>query len=549
MKMALNKKEITVLCPNGRRVNIKTTSSTSIGQIIEEACIKQELDPLNYNIKHLKRILDPSNTIQYSNIPNRAQLELVEAEKRRQELNVIVNLVTNEGQRLIHEFSSSSLLWDVLIYHDTIEGNDFSLPYESSNEEPFIVYTMRKFSGEELKSVTLKSLGLYGGKCMMRYNTQQKETNNEAKGTSSPVVIVSKTTKTSSKSSHKDDSTANDEASSSSLQIDSGTKKIEKIINTEESSMETESEEPEIQPTVSNPSQNETSNADVVSQLENRSENLVSEERESYEMECQNTEEVNIVTEEKVNSNDVVNIEKNEASIPIIIPLSDHDSILFSLDDAPSKKRTEEEDSFFELTSNEVRKLYNEHVQKIKELEEAPLQTHGMRQLEKDSRLLLAMNRYPVTQIRIIFPDRLAIQANFKPRNTVKDIIDFLKPLLVRSDLNFYLYTTHPRRVLDPASSLVEADCIPKALIYFGTEEDLPSYLNEESLSKKSSFDAASKSVVKSKNRQASYESGNTSGSSSSIPERISLDSREQRGGEGAKVKSSQKPKWFKLGK
>ncbi|KAB7498663.1 Tether containing UBX domain for GLUT4 [Armadillidium nasatum] len=197
-----------------------------------------------------------------------------------------------------------------------------------------------------------------------------------------------------------------------------------------------------------------------------------------------------------------------------------------------------------------------------------------MRQLEKDSRLLLAMNRYPVTQIRIIFPDRLAIQANFKPRNTVNDIIDFLKPLLVRRDLNFYLCkfysyfelilgvsvrgstvvcevrsivqnTTHPRRVLDPASSLVEADCIPKALIYFGTEEDLPTYLNEESLSKKSSFDAASKSVVKSKNRQVSYESGNMSGSS--IPEKISLDSREQQ--EGAKVKSSHKPKWFKLGK
>ncbi|KAB7498649.1 hypothetical protein Anas_00539 [Armadillidium nasatum] len=88
--------------------------------------------------------------------------------------------------------------------------------------------------------------------------------------------------------------------------------------------METESEEIEIQPTVSNTSQNETSNADVVSRLENRSENLVSEG-------CS---------------------------------LTDHDSILFSLDDAHSMQRTEEDDSFFELTSNEVRKLYNEQVQK-----------------------------------------------------------------------------------------------------------------------------------------------------------------------------------------
>lgn len=56
--------------------------------------------------------------------------------------------------------------------------------------------------------------------------------------------------------------------------------------------------------------------------------------------------------------------------------------------------------------------------------------TQNMRELEENSKVLTAMNRYPVTHLRIHFPDEHVIQATFKPTDTVNDVMNFLRPFL-----------------------------------------------------------------------------------------------------------------------
>lgn len=72
-------------------------------------------------------------------------------------------------------------------------------------------------------------------------------------------------------------------------------------------------------------------------------------------------------------------------------------------------------------------------------MEEAPLMTQQMREMEESSKVLSALNQYPVTHLRIYFPDDHVIQASFKPTDTVATVMDFIKPFLVDRTLEFNL--------------------------------------------------------------------------------------------------------------
>ena len=59
--------------------------------------------------RHHRRILDASSTVRYANLPNNCQLELVEATSARVASNVTVNIVTESGVRLAHDFPPTSM--------------------------------------------------------------------------------------------------------------------------------------------------------------------------------------------------------------------------------------------------------------------------------------------------------------------------------------------------------------------------------------------------------------------------------------------------------
>ncbi|XP_065570279.1 tether containing UBX domain for GLUT4-like [Artemia franciscana] len=94
---------VTVLCPNGQRVNVKVGPNTVVAQIIEQACIKYSYEPCQFDLKHIKRVLKPDSTVRFEQIPNNAQLELVPVERKRRETSVQVFVQLPSGERLSSE--------------------------------------------------------------------------------------------------------------------------------------------------------------------------------------------------------------------------------------------------------------------------------------------------------------------------------------------------------------------------------------------------------------------------------------------------------------
>lgn len=68
---------------------------------MEDVCIKQGFQPTQYDLKHHKKIMDLTNTIRFSNLPNKATLEMVETERKREEVNVTVGLQLEDGKFLL----------------------------------------------------------------------------------------------------------------------------------------------------------------------------------------------------------------------------------------------------------------------------------------------------------------------------------------------------------------------------------------------------------------------------------------------------------------
>lgn len=128
-------KDIIVLAPNGRRQKVHCTADTLVlkvnltsnlfrfltsivdietlwnklldfpqytrfillFQILEDVCEKQGFQATEYDLKHHNHILDLTATLRFTNLPNKATLEMVEAERKREESNVTIGLLLEDG--------------------------------------------------------------------------------------------------------------------------------------------------------------------------------------------------------------------------------------------------------------------------------------------------------------------------------------------------------------------------------------------------------------------------------------------------------------------
>ena len=72
--------QVTVVCPNARRQQVKTTPNLKILAIIEEVCKKQGLESNEYDLIHQRKPLDVTLTLRLAGVPNNAQLELKKSE-------------------------------------------------------------------------------------------------------------------------------------------------------------------------------------------------------------------------------------------------------------------------------------------------------------------------------------------------------------------------------------------------------------------------------------------------------------------------------------
>jgi len=240
---------------------------------------------------------------------------------------------------------------------------------------------------------------------------------------------------------------------------------------------------------------------------------------------------------------------------PEVIEIGERHAILFSLNNSqPVTHDDELKDSFFDLTVNDIKVLLRDLRTQTQELENAPLMTSKMRELEYDNQTMLKLNRYRNTVIRIQFANRLVLQGIFLPSDSIEQVMDFVRKFLIDPTMEFYLYITPPKNILDKNSCLVENHCVPMALLHFGTNETCDvntNLLKDEFLAKISTHKAAIWAA--SKSRGLNFQTTREDYSESAADAKSNSNRKQQSAGSGNFITSSamlnagtKLPKWFK---
>lgn len=129
---------------------------------MEEVCKKQGLVPNEYDLKHHKNVLDTTAIIRFSGLPNNAQLEMCAAQRTRQEGSVTLGVQLENGARLTGDFTPSDTLYQVV---NTLCPEQL----DEHSDDIVIIYMRNEVIGvEALRSTSLRSLGLTGGRAMLR---------------------------------------------------------------------------------------------------------------------------------------------------------------------------------------------------------------------------------------------------------------------------------------------------------------------------------------------------------------------------------------------
>lgn len=122
-------------------------------------CEKYKFDPNEYDLKHHKRILDLTTSYRFSGLPNNAQLEMVEAQKKRQDAEVELLVQLGDGARLEGQFKPNVTLQSIV---------QQLCPNELTGEDLFAIYMRTEVASDKLETTSLKDLGLISGRAIVR---------------------------------------------------------------------------------------------------------------------------------------------------------------------------------------------------------------------------------------------------------------------------------------------------------------------------------------------------------------------------------------------
>lgn len=126
---------------------------------MEEVCQKHGFISNEYDLKHHKRILDLTLTYRFTGLPNNAQLEMVEAQKKRQEQDVGLVVQLINGVRVEGTFKPAANLANIL--------QDICAD-ECANTDLVVIYMRTEITHDKLGETTLKDLGLVSGRAILR---------------------------------------------------------------------------------------------------------------------------------------------------------------------------------------------------------------------------------------------------------------------------------------------------------------------------------------------------------------------------------------------
>ena len=308
---------------------------------------------------------------------------MVEVNKKEEQNQMLIICCQLEGgERINGEFTASATFREVITNLCPTQVKDF--------EFPVVIYMRSEIFGDALDT-TLKSVGLCsGGRALFRLLNRDPETLKVQANISAPLPQKEKR------------------------------------------------EEPEHKPLVRNavdaPGPSKAVQISDVKRMIEEIKKSKDQEDEPMELEEEEVEQKQSQVVEKV--------EKIEAAPepfepPVMNYLDDRGTIIFSLD-ALKTSSIELPDSFFDLTESEVGKLHRDLKKKVEYLDNRPLMTTELRNLEESKKILNQLSMYKSTTIRIQFPNRFVIQSKFSTVESVAVVMEFVKKFLINPQCDFY---------------------------------------------------------------------------------------------------------------
>ncbi|XP_034249865.1 tether containing UBX domain for GLUT4 [Thrips palmi] len=495
----MSNKCVVVLAPNGRRQNVKVTLNTTILQVIEEVCKKQGFKAEEYDITHHNKVLDATSIIRYTGLPNNAQLEMIAALKTRAESRVKVGLALESGSRVMGEFEPADSLWHVIETLCPNEADDMS-----SDKLPVIFYLGREESGvENLKSTTLRSLGLTSGGAILRFFKKAEDELRHQANVSAPL---SKPVLPTPESLVKPSTSA----CSTSMSIGEPTVPESKLLQPPFPSVVEESKVSESQDTIPPSVESPRSTGNISSTISSLVESSMSP-TEDIEMDLEYTSGTN--SSVKTSSTQQSTHQEAEKADSIMEPeetiifLGERNAVLFDVATARACRAEDVPDDFFDLTLDDAKQLIRDMKKRQADLQDQPLVTSQYRELEKSKHMLNALHQYKRCVIKVQFPNQLVLQGTFTPLEKVSHVMDFVRVYLHDPSIDFHIFTTPPKTILQANQTLYDANCVPGALVHLLTNAPCPengSYIREDIMAQVSTATAAASAASAATRRERS---------------------------------------------
>ncbi|CAB4054664.1 ASPSCR1 [Lepeophtheirus salmonis] len=482
---------VIILCSTGHRVTVQVTPSQTL-------------------MSHHGKVLDPSNNIRFSNLPNKAQLEMVISPKGGESgsdgIHVPIVFQLEDGTRLppTSEVTTQSKILEALFLA--------SINVDPSKGEPAILYMRTEIVGwENLQNSSLRSIGITtNARASVPPKRQKKDDSVFTK-----VFNFVKDSTTSSQSSTTD---------STSLMSKMGQLLPQKSEDSDENKSKKKK----------GPSSTEA----ILAKMKANHGSLSQEDQQRPEPKTKS----------------------KEAELPLPDPiihyLDEHENVLaFDSSAAPSTIQFSNiDDAFFEHGVKDLKILQQSNMRAVKQYQdgEAPLMTSKMRKAEEEAEKRELLNKYKKSVIRVQFPHpkRYVLQIVCLSGTTIGELKDRVKEFLKDPTIAFDLIITPPKRVLKPEESFLDVGLVPASCVHISCESKIE--LKKEVLSNLSNYTGANAACKVNKRRKKESEPSegamdqSTGEGSSSSPSTSRVHTKESFGGESSEGKV---PKWFKSGK
>ena len=334
-----------------------------------------KFSPDDYGLKQHNKVLDLSMMFRFAGLPNNSNLEMIAVEKKRVEVDLVICLQLEDGSRLNGNFPPTTNLRQVI--------TALCPEKASSDQMPVVIYMRSELHNDALDSTTLKSLGLTG-RALLRLINADPESLKVQANVSAPLP-------------HKP----------------------------RDKSPERPRQRFDVDP--------QPGSSGLTQMIKKAKQEVEDPKKEAEPMEV---EEENVEVPQVEQIQDVEPTEPEPE--PIINILDDRGTIIFSLESLQTSL-VDLPDSFFDLTENEVRKLYQELKVQADVNENRPLMTTEMRKLEENKKILNQLSLYKSCAIRVQMPNRFVIQSKFSTVEKIADIFELVRQFLVDPGMKFHL--------------------------------------------------------------------------------------------------------------